>query len=649
VPASWRLAVSPTVACLTAGLVCAAMLGALPAAAQKTPTSPAAPSIQSGVGTLGIGRFGYQKIKASGYPPPMFTESGDLPSGVSFAPMNGFALLRGTPAPGTGADYNITITATNNQGSDTEPYDLTVLQGPVFPSGFCPAPVTVGQYAHDDEGVTAWPPFFGLSENNGLPNGLSFTQNNDNEDLGWTSGTPQPGSGGVYGLQYSADVDDTNDFTRNLHCRMVVNEAPTFTDAGLATAVAGSPLPQPIVIGGNDGFPHTVSVKTSGSVPGVVAHTVAVKKQFSVTFSGTPKTPGDYPITVTADNGMSVTEDFVVVVTPAATVLQTTSLSLSAEPDPVPYDSSAQTYTATVNGGSAPTGYVQFSIGTTNTSVPLVNGQASFTTPATLDAQDYTVSATYSGDTVNASSAATEDLTVSPAPTTLTLTGPTTTPFGTSITYSASVACVPGCGTTPSGSVEFSDVADGTVTDVDLVNGQATFVTDSTLAAGGPYELDATFSSYSDAPTDFAASNTGSVFYDVGPVDIGLVEGDGDQADGLSALNDGDTLTVDPTANLELSADLTSVIAGIGTPPGPLSIDATMGTQDVTAQLGLNGTLDSPANDPGTGQSDYYWTIPPGDLTSLAASGSVTLTISSPGSADFGPASVSITLDWPLG
>ena len=137
--------------------------------------------------------------------------------------------LWGVPAPGTGNDYFITITATNSQGTDTEPYDLTVFQTPVFASNFCPGPMTVGQYTHDDDqSDIAYPPFFGLDENNSLPSGISFNQDVNNEDAGVLSGTPEPGTGGNYGLQYSSDANNT---TRNLHCKLVVDEAPTFTDS----------------------------------------------------------------------------------------------------------------------------------------------------------------------------------------------------------------------------------------------------------------------------------------------------------------------------------------------------------------------------------------------------------------------------------
>jgi hypothetical protein len=61
-----------------------------------------------------IGQAGNFTITAAGYPAATLSESGNLPSGVSFtAGGNGTATLHGTPAAGTGGTYNFTITASN--------------------------------------------------------------------------------------------------------------------------------------------------------------------------------------------------------------------------------------------------------------------------------------------------------------------------------------------------------------------------------------------------------------------------------------------------------------------------------------------------------------------------------------------------------
>ena len=87
-----------------------------------------------------------------------------------------------------------------------------------------------------------------------------------------------------------------------------------------------------------------------------------------------------------------------------------------------------------------------------------------------------------------------------------------------------------------------------------------------------------------------------------------------------------------------------------GTPPGPLVIDITTGsgtTTDVTSTV-VSGSAseDDPSTDPETGQTDYFWTIPAGALAGLAATGTATVTISSPGSDNFEPASTTFLLQW---
>src|SRR5439155_10378319 len=84
-----------------------------------------APAITSGTSTtFGIGMPGSFTVTATGSPAPTFSESGALPSGVTFNTTT--HVLSGTPANGTAGTYPISITATNSQGSNTQPFTLTV-------------------------------------------------------------------------------------------------------------------------------------------------------------------------------------------------------------------------------------------------------------------------------------------------------------------------------------------------------------------------------------------------------------------------------------------------------------------------------------------------------------------------------------------
>lgn len=90
-------------------------------------TSAPAAAFTSGV----AGSF---EVTATGGPTPSFSESGTLPSGVTFVDnADGTATISGTPAS-TGS-YAFTITATNTQGSVTQNFTLNVYSASLVASG----------------------------------------------------------------------------------------------------------------------------------------------------------------------------------------------------------------------------------------------------------------------------------------------------------------------------------------------------------------------------------------------------------------------------------------------------------------------------------------------------------------------------------
>ena len=187
--------------------------------------------------------------------------------------------------------------------------------------------MTVGQYSHDDQSVQAYPPFFGLGTNSQTaPDDISFTQDPDyspnsiTEDFGWTSGTPPAGSGGKYRIQYEADVSSNVgnvNQDKNFNCSLIIDEAPTFTDAGTSVITGRNETGGSALIGGQTGYPKSISVNATGTPPeGLTEQIKAGGKTFGVQLRGYPKTaaPGDYPITVTGDNGLTSSEEYVLVV-----------------------------------------------------------------------------------------------------------------------------------------------------------------------------------------------------------------------------------------------------------------------------------------------------------------------------------------------
>jgi hypothetical protein len=88
-----------------------------------------APTITSAnSATFTVGTNGSFTVTTTGFPLDPITETGALPSGVTFVDNgNNTATLSGTPAAGTANSYPITITATNGVGSPAvQAFTLTV-------------------------------------------------------------------------------------------------------------------------------------------------------------------------------------------------------------------------------------------------------------------------------------------------------------------------------------------------------------------------------------------------------------------------------------------------------------------------------------------------------------------------------------------
>jgi beta-glucosidase len=89
-------------------------------------TEPAIASANSA--QFAIGTAATTTVTTTGFPAPSLTESGALPTGVSFTDNgNGTATIAGTPAAGTQGTYPLTITASNGLTPATQTLTLTVL------------------------------------------------------------------------------------------------------------------------------------------------------------------------------------------------------------------------------------------------------------------------------------------------------------------------------------------------------------------------------------------------------------------------------------------------------------------------------------------------------------------------------------------
>ena len=112
--------------------------GVSPDATQAfTLTVDQAPTITSGTSTtFTVGSAGTFSVTTHAFPAPAISETGNLPSGVTFHDNgDGTASLSGTPTHGSGGKYPLTVTASNEVGNDaTQSFNLTVDEAPYFTS-----------------------------------------------------------------------------------------------------------------------------------------------------------------------------------------------------------------------------------------------------------------------------------------------------------------------------------------------------------------------------------------------------------------------------------------------------------------------------------------------------------------------------------
>ena len=282
----------------------------------------AAPNITSAASTtLTIGAAGSFTVTSTGAPVAALSESGALPSGVSFTDNgDGTATLAGTPAAGTGGTYALTITASNGVSPDaTQNFILTVDQAPAITSA-ASTTFTVGAAGSFTVTSTA-APNAALSESGTLPAGVTFVDNGNGTAT--LSGTPAAGTGGTYALTITASNGVSPDATQNFI--LTVNEAPAITSANSATfqnSVASS------FTFTTTGFP-TPALAMSGTLPAGVTFTD--NGDGTATLSGTATVSGTYNLTITASNGTApdATQPFTLTVQAPAVVVPTPGLTAS--------------------------------------------------------------------------------------------------------------------------------------------------------------------------------------------------------------------------------------------------------------------------------------------------------------------------------
>jgi large repetitive protein len=470
----------------------------------EAPSVTSASSTTFTAGTTGT----FQVTTSHSYPaPPIISDTGALPQGVSFIDNgDGTATLSGKPAAGTGGIYPISISVSDGiESAVTQTFTLTVNAAPVITSADSTI-FTTGQNGTFTVTTSgAYPAATTLNDSGILPQGVHFLDNADGTAT--ISGEPSAGSGGIYSFTVNAanGVGPATSQTFTL----TVDEAPTITSANAATFAVGSAGTFQLTTGHS--FPVDPTLTEQGALPHGV--TLTDNLDGTATLAGTPAagTGGIYNVILTASNGVSPdgSQPFTLTVNeaPAFTSADQATFTVGSQEDftvTAPSYPSAETLSQT---GSLPTG-VKFTD----------NGDGTATlsgTPATGTGGTYTVSFGASNG-ISPDARQTFTLMVDEAPT-ITSGASTTFSVGTSGAFTVTTShawptppTLTAIGTLPTG-VTFIDHGDGTASFMGSPAAGTGGVFNLTVSASNGVNPDATQSftlTVDEAPTFTSASSS---------------------------------------------------------------------------------------------------------------------------------------------
>ncbi len=259
-----------------------------------------APAITSAnTATFSQATAGSFTVTTTGYPAPAITETGALPSGMTFTDNgNGTATLSGTPTAGSSGTYALNLTAANGVSPNgTQTLTVTVGQPPTITSADHTtfAVGSAGSFAITTSGV----PSATISRTGTFPAWLTLTDNGDG--TGSLTGTPPAGSGGSYPFTLKA----ANGFTpaASQAFTLTINQPPAITSADHTTFTVGSA--GSFTVTTSPGTPAATTITETGALPAGVTFTD--NGDGTATLAGTPAagTGGSYPLTITASNGVA--------------------------------------------------------------------------------------------------------------------------------------------------------------------------------------------------------------------------------------------------------------------------------------------------------------------------------------------------------
>ena len=341
-----------------------------------------APAITSAnATTFTIGAAGSFTVIATGTPTPKISESGALPTGVSFNTVTN--VLSGTPAAGSAPTYNITFTASNGVGTNAvQAFTLTVAANPATPtlasiapnSGLRGAsvPVTLTGTNFTATGTTV------TVSGTGVTVGAITVVNSMSITTTLTiSATATISARNVSVATTSGGTSNTVTFT------VVGPPVPTLTSVTPATGVRGTAVP--VTLAGTNFAATGTTVAVSGTGVTVGAITVVSSTTITTTFTiSTTASLSARTVTVKTPGGTSNSQTFTV----QGATLSSISPKTGTHGTTVPV-----TLTGTnLTGATAVTisGRNVTCTGITSTSTT-VNASCAITTGATRSARNVTV------------------------------------------------------------------------------------------------------------------------------------------------------------------------------------------------------------------------------------------------------------------
>jgi len=276
-----------------------------------TVTITAGPAITSAATTsFTAGQSGSFMVTTSGLPTPALSETGALPSGVTFKDNgNGTATIAGTPAAGSQGSYPLTLTAANAAGPNgVQNFNLVVNSGLAITSA-ATATATGGQ-PFSFVVQTTGTPVPTLTTAGTLPSGITFVANSNGTAT--LSGTPAATANGIYPLTFTAR---NSTGTASQAFTLTVSQRPVITSAATATATAGTAFTFQVI---STGYPLP-TISTSATLPAGLSLAPAAGGGTAVLTGAATLPAGVYTVPLTATNvGGSATQTLTVTVKAAA-------------------------------------------------------------------------------------------------------------------------------------------------------------------------------------------------------------------------------------------------------------------------------------------------------------------------------------------